>query len=173
MLVSIKTIRRENTTWFNILTFKELNHFPRSCIQTSRYRDSKLSSYEAPMVPCFGVQIGFTDSVLVCLLDKLHLWVFVGMFDATNPAIFICFLQEFSSWAKRSKWIWNHNGPLVNRISLFSCGWFKHIQTWATSKTRKETWQTPEQCPTSHPYTRENARKKTLLTLQKSQVGSM
>lgn len=36
------------------------------------------------MVPCFGVQIGFTDSVLVCLLDKLHPWVFVGMFDATN-----------------------------------------------------------------------------------------
>ena len=49
------------------------------------------------MVPWFGVQIGFTDSVLVCLLDKLHLWAFVGMFDATHPAIFICFLQVFSS----------------------------------------------------------------------------
>ena len=30
----------------------------------------------------------------------------------------------------------------------------------ATSKTRKEHDKTPKQCPTSHPYTRENARKK-------------
>lgn len=81
-----------------------------------------------------------------------------------KPAIFICFLQVFSSWAKRSKRIWNHNGPLLmdniqdNQLVivdipqkwtsanwltgfLFSCGWFKHIQTWGYIQNSKRTWQ--------------------------------